>query len=78
MACAKLLVSGSHLAEWFALLGLVQCLASPCVFRLMEYGRVVVVTLVVHGDDVVCLEGMKERCNRFGVDLNVMVPVKKL
>ena len=52
-----------------------QCLADSCVFRLIR-GRVVVLILVVHVDDIFAVE--KERCDQFGEDLNRMVPVKNL
>jgi len=53
-----------------------QCLADACVFRLMEEASVVM-TIVVHVDDIFAV-GEKERCDRFGKDLNQMVLVKNL
>lgn len=65
-----------HLTERLISLGFVQCLADPCVFRLIEDGRVVI-TIVVHVDDIFAV-GEKERCDQFGRDLNEKVPVKNL
>lgn len=56
---------------WF-----VRCEADTCVFRLMEDGKVTI-TVVVHVDYLFAA-GDKERCNKFGKDLNDMVPVKNL
>lgn len=49
-------------------LGFVQCLVNSCVFRLVENGRVVT-TVVVHVDDIFAV-GERERCDKFGMDLN--------
>ena len=57
-------------------LGLEQCLAFSCVFRLFR-GEIVVLILVVHVDDIFAVE-KKEKCDQFGEDLNRMVPVKNL
>ncbi|CAB1102712.1 unnamed protein product [Ectocarpus sp. CCAP 1310/34] len=66
----------SHLTRCLLLLGFLQCLADACVFRLMEEGRVIMI-IVVHVDDIFAV-GQKERCDKFGEDLNEMVPVKNL
>ncbi|CAM9903911.1 unnamed protein product [Pylaiella littoralis] len=57
-------------------LGFEQCLVDTCVFRLIEDGCVVLI-LVVHVDDIFAV-GERERCDRFGMDLNKSVPVKNL
>ena len=54
-------------------LGFEQCLADSCVFRLIR-GRVVVLILVVHVDDIFAVG--RERCDQFGEDFNRIVPVK--
>ena len=56
-------------------MGFKQCLADSCVFRLIR-GGIVVLILVVHVDDIFAVG--KERCDQFGGDLNMMVPVKNL
>ncbi|CAB1097046.1 unnamed protein product [Ectocarpus sp. CCAP 1310/34] len=66
----------AHLTRCLLLLGFLQCLADACVFRLMEEGRVIMI-IVVHVDDIFAV-GQKERCDKFGRDLNEMVPVKNL
>ncbi|CAB1109720.1 unnamed protein product [Ectocarpus sp. CCAP 1310/34] len=66
----------SHLAKCLICLGIIQCMADTCVFRLIGEGRVVV-TLVVHVDDIFSI-GEEERCDQFGRDLRTMVPVKNL
>ncbi|CAB1120479.1 unnamed protein product [Ectocarpus sp. CCAP 1310/34] len=66
----------AHLTRCLLLLGFLQCLADACVFRLMEEGRVIMI-IVVHVDDIFAV-GQKERCDKFGEDLNEMVPVKNL
>lgn len=69
--------------QWYAMLkkcllalGFEQCLADSCVFRLIEGGKVVML-LVVHVDDIFAV-GEKDRCEKFGEDLNKFVPVKSL
>ena len=57
-------------------LGIAQCLADACLFRLMDEGRVVV-TSVVHVDDTFAV-GEKARCDHFGRDWDQMVPVEDL
>ncbi|CAB1106485.1 unnamed protein product [Ectocarpus sp. CCAP 1310/34] len=64
----------AHLTRCLLLLGFLQCLADTCVFRLMEKGHVIII-IVVHVDDIFAV-GQKERCDKFGRDLNEMVPVK--
>ena len=70
--------------QWYALLkkcllalGFVQCLADSCVFRLVEGGKVVIMHLVMHVDDIFAV-GKKERCDQFGKDLGRLLPVKSL
>ena len=65
-----------HLKDCLLVLDFEQCLADPCVFRLME-GDAVVLTLVVHVDDVFVV-GKQERCDRFALELNELVPAKNL
>ena len=48
-----------------------------CGFRLIEEGRVAITTAVVHVDDIFAV-GRKDRCDRFCVDLNGMIPLKNL
>lgn len=69
--------------KWYAMLnkcllalGFEQCLADSCVFCLIEGGKVVML-LVVHVDDIFAV-GEKDRCEKFGEDLNKFVPVKSL
>ena len=69
--------------QWHAMLkrclvalGFEQCMADACVFRLIEDGCVVLI-LVVHVDDIFAV-GERERCDKFGADLNKSVPVKNL
>ena len=69
--------------QWYAMLkkcllalGLEQCLADLCVFRLIR-GGIFGLVLVVHVDDIFAA-GKKERCDQIGEDLNRMVPVKNL
>jgi len=69
--------------QWFAKLkkcllrlSFEQCLADPCVFRLIEEGKVVLL-LVVHVDDIFAV-GEQARCDQFKEDLNKLVPVKNL
>ena len=57
-----------HLKDCFLVLDFEQCLADPCVFRLME-GDAVVLTLVVHVDDVFVV-GKQERCDRLALELS--------
>ena len=57
-------------------LGLQQCLADACVFRLVEEGRIAIIA-VVHVDDIFAV-GLKSRCDVFRDELNRMVPVKNL
>ncbi|CAB1099818.1 unnamed protein product [Ectocarpus sp. CCAP 1310/34] len=66
----------AHLTRCLLLLGFLQCLADACVFRLMEEGHVAMI-IVVHVDEI-CAVGQKEWCDKFGRDLNEMVPVKNL
>ncbi|CAB1120726.1 unnamed protein product [Ectocarpus sp. CCAP 1310/34] len=69
--------------QWHAMLksclvelGFEQCMADACVFRLIEDGCIGL-TLVVHVDDIFAV-GEKERCDKFGADLNKPMPVKNL
>ena len=69
--------------QWHAMLkrclvalGFEQCMADACVFRLIEGGCVILI-LVVHVDDIFAV-GERERCDKFGADLNKSVPVKNL
>ena len=64
-----------EVAQYRLVVGLVQCLADACVFRLMKEGSTVM-TRVVHVDDIFVVG--EERCDQFGRDLNQMVPVKNL
>ena len=57
-------------------LGVLQCLASSCVFRLVEE-REVAMHLVVHFDDILAV-GKKKRFDHFGKDLGRLVLVKSL
>ncbi|CAB1101635.1 unnamed protein product [Ectocarpus sp. CCAP 1310/34] len=66
----------AHLTRCLLLLRFLQCMADACVFRLMDEGRVIMI-IVVHVDDIFAV-GQKERCDKFGRDLNEMVPVKNL
>jgi len=66
----------AHLITCLKSLGFEQCQADVCVFRLIEDGRVAI-TAVVHVDDIFSV-GRKERCDRFCMDLNEMIPVKNL
>lgn len=66
----------TELTKCLLLLGFEQCSADACVFRLIEDGKIVMM-LVVHVDDIFAV-GEKERCDKFGRDLNEMVPVKNL
>ena len=50
----------AHLTRCLLTLGFLQCLADACGFWLMEEGRVMM-TIVVHGDDVFA-GGEKTRC----------------
>ncbi|CAB1101428.1 unnamed protein product [Ectocarpus sp. CCAP 1310/34] len=69
--------------QWHAMLkrclvalGFKQCMADACVFGLIEDGCVVLI-LVVHVADIFAV-GERERCDKFGADLNKSVPVKNL
>ena len=66
----------AHLTSCLKALGFQQCLADACVFRLVEEGRVAIIT-VVHVDDIFVV-GLKSRCDVFRDELNRMVPVKNL
>ncbi|CAB1102978.1 unnamed protein product [Ectocarpus sp. CCAP 1310/34] len=66
----------AHLTRCLLRVGYLRCLADACVFRLMEEGRVIMI-IVVHVDDILDV-GQKERFDKFGRDLNTMVPVKNL
>ena len=66
----------THLITCLKSLGFEQCQADVCVFRLVEDGRIVI-TAVVHVDDIFTV-GRKDRCDRFCMDLNEMIPVKNL
>ena len=66
----------AHLTRCLLPLGIVQCLADACVFRLMEGGSIVI-TIVVHVNDIFAVEE-KARCDEFGRNLNRTVPVKNL
>ena len=50
-----------EVAQYRLVVGLVQCLADACVFRLMAEGSVVV-TIAVHADGIFAV-GEKERCD---------------
>ncbi|CAB1110490.1 unnamed protein product [Ectocarpus sp. CCAP 1310/34] len=69
--------------QWHAMLkrclvalGFEQCMADACVFRLIEDVCVVLI-LVVQVDDIFAV-GERERCDKYGADLNKSVPVKNL
>ena len=67
----------AHLTTCLKTLGFQQCLADACVFRLVEEGRVAIIAVVVHVDDIFAV-GLKSRCDVFRDELNRMVPVKNL
>ena len=66
----------AHLTRCLLTLGIVQCLADACVFRLMEGGSIVI-TMAVHVDDIFAVEE-KARYDEFDRNLNRTVPVKNL
>ena len=66
----------AHLTRCLLTLGFAQCMIDPCVFRLMNEGRVMR-TVVVHVDEIFAI-GERARCDQFGRDLNQMIPVKNL
>ena len=57
-------------------LGLQQCVADACIFRLVEEGRVVIIA-VVHVDDIFAV-GLNSRCYIFQEELNRVVSAKNL
>ena len=65
-----------HITSYLKTLGLQQCLADACVFRLVEEGRLANI-MVVYVDDTFAV-GLKTRCDAFRDELNYMVPVKNL
>ena len=66
----------AHLTTCLKTLGFQQCLADACVFRVVEEGRVAIIT-VVHVDDIFAA-GLKSRCDVFQDELNRMIPLKNL
>ena len=66
----------AHLITCLKTLGVQQCLAGACVFRLVEEERVAIIA-VVHVDDISAV-GLKSRCGVVRDELNRMVPVKTL
>ena len=66
----------NHLIVRMKSLGFEQCLADACVLRLMEEGSMSMIA-VVHVDDIFTV-GRKDRCDRFGEDLNCLVPINNL
>lgn len=69
--------------QWFVMLkkilldlGLEQCKADACVFRLIEGGKIAIV-LVFHVDDIFVVRE-KERCDRLAEEMNRSVPTKNL
>ena len=65
-----------HLGQCLERLGFEQCLADPCVLRLMENG-IVSLLVVVHVDDLL-VAGEKSRVDQLQSDLNKMVPINHL
>ena len=59
------------------LLGFEQCPSDNCVMRLVTHGVLEMAVVVVHVDDILSV-GNKERCERFGRELNGHFPVKFL
>lgn len=66
----------NHLGARLKSLRFTQCVASPCMFCLMEEDKVHI-TLVAHVDYIFAV-GCVKRCDRFSGDLNEMVPTKTL
>ena len=61
-----------HIVLEDTIIGLEQCLAHACVFRLIEEGHVAITT-VVHVDDTFAV-GLKSTYDRFSDKLNPLVP----
>ena len=65
-----------HLVRGMVGLGFEQSEAEPCMFRMVEDSDVTML-VVVHVDDVFSI-ATKERCVKFGADLNRYVPTTDL
>ena len=65
-----------HLVRGMVGLGFEQCETDPCMFRMVESSDVTML-VVVHVDDVFSI-GTKDKCVKFGADLNGYVPTTDL
>ena len=65
-----------HLVRGMVGLGFGQCETDPCMFRVVESTNVTML-VVVHVDDVFSI-GAKDKCVKFGADLNSYVPTTDL
>ena len=66
----------AHLITCLKTLGVQQCLAYACVFRLVGEGRIATIA-IVHVDDIFAVR-LKSRCDVFRDESNRIVPVKHL